>query len=402
MDELERAREQRNKLCQRLKQARAALADAPDSRERRTQAERVRLLGEMYREACREVRRLDPGRAQSPAPKGKKGKNPPSRLDSALACGAVWADLEGTAWAGLEGMAWDRLPQAATGRQARLVQELVHAAAAACTPLQERYLHAYYAQELTLEEIGARFGVDASTVSRTLRRARQRMGNLIRARLLLGRCVDGQGRFDYMLFLHSVQLLTERQKEMVYLLLCPDASCRDIARFIGRTPSTVKRTAGRVEEKLDGLAVTLDAHWSAVRVARRDWAGRSEKELAEDLGLSPAFYYRVVRRGERLDGLPLLTCAILNRLAAGESPGQAARALGCSQTLVKRARRAWDGSAPPPAPEPYHPRTPRRVRLPENPFAALPGSGDALIDRIDAATYRALQARFGGESHAGT
>ena len=401
MDELERAREQRRKLYQRLKQARAALLDTPSPNQRRALTEQVRLLGEMYREACQEVRRLDPAQTLTPAPRGKKGKKvPASRLDSALACGAVWTDLEGMRWSSLEGKGWDCLPRAQTGRQARLAQDLVRRAASACSPVQIQYLHAYYVQELTLEEIGQRFGVHSSTVSRTLARARDRMGRFIRARLLLGRCVDGQGRFDYMLFLHSAQLLTERQKELVFLLLARDTSCRDIARFIGRTPSTVQRTAGRVEEKLDGLALGLLNGPPPIRADRRDWEKRSEKELAQDLGLSPAFYYRIVRRGERLDGLPLLACAILNRLAAGEPPDQTAQALGCSQSLVRRTARAWAGRPLPPHPEPYTPKVTRKVRLPSNPFAALPGGGDTLLDRIDAHTYRTLQTRFGEPDHA--
>ena len=44
--------------------------------------------------------------------------------------------------------------------------------------------------------------------------------------------------------------------------------------------------------------------------------------------------------------------------------------------------------------EDYRPARPRRVRLPENPYAVF-GEGGAIIDRIDAATYRAIQSKFG-------
>lgn len=399
MSELERAREQKARLYQRLKEANAALLDAGDTGERRRQRERARMLREMYREACEEVRRLDPEQVRTGARKGKGGKKPISRLDSALACGAIWADLEGAAWSRVEGRSWNDL-NAANGRQMRQIQELIGGAMAVCTPLQAQYLNAYYVRELTLEEIGERFGVDVSTVSRTLKRGRRRMEGYVTAKLLLGRCVDEKGLFDYQLFLNSAGVLTERQKEMVYLVLARDTSYRDIAGYIGRTPSTVSRAVERAEEKLSGLAVAVDANLSAVRVRRADWAGRSEKELAEDLGLSAAFYYRIVRRGETVDGLPLLYCAILNRLGAGESVQQAAGGLGCSQALVRRVRREY-GDASPDFREEYRPRRPRRVRLPQNPFAAL-GSGDAIIDRIDAGTYQALQERFGGNCHVGT
>ena len=397
MTELEQAREQKAELYRRLKEANAAFLDAADAAERIRQRERARMLKEMYQEACERVRRLDPERTRPAPPKGKKGRKPASTVDSALACGAIWADLEGTAWARVEGRSWNDLPGAATGRQMKQIQELVGAAMAMCTPLQSAYLHAYYAEELTLEEIGERFGVDVSTVSRTLKRGRGRIEQYVKAKLLLGRCVDETGRFDYMKFLNSAGILTERQKEMVYLLLARDTSCRDIAGYIGRTPSTVSRTAERVEDKLGGLAVTVDAGWSAVRVERKDWTGRSEKKLAEDLGLSPAFYYRVMRRGERSGGVPLLYCAILNRLAAGHSVEQTAKALGCSKPLVKRVRRAYRDAPAPAFREDYRPSPPKKERLPDNPFVLL-GGGDAIIDRIDAATYQALQERFGGDT----
>lgn len=401
MGEWEQAKQQRALLYRRMKEANAAFLDAAGPAERVRQRERARMLKEMYQEACQEVRRLDPERS-FPAPQGGRGgKKPVSRMDSALACGAIWADLEGMSWSQAEGRRWSDLPAAANGRQMRLIQEMVGAALALCTPLQERYLNAYYVRELTMEEIGEQYGVAVSTVSRTLRRGRQRIGNYVTAKLLLGRCVDRRGLFDYQLFLNSSRLLTERQKEMVYLILSRDASYRDIAGYIGRYPSTVSRTASRVEERLGTLAVAVDADLSAVPVRRADWAGRSEKELAEELGLSAAFYYRVVCRGERVDGLPLLDCAILHRLAAGESAEQAARGLGCSVPLVKRVRRRHADRPLPPFREDYRPKNPKRARLPANPFAAL-GGGDAIIDRIDAGTYRALQERFGGIDCAGT
>ena len=397
MTEQEQARQQKSTLYGRIKQANADLISATDAAQRRAQRERLRLLRDMYKEACAEVRRLESGCPQQVQRTGKNGKKPPSRMESVMACGALWSDLEGVTWSRTEGMHWNDLPRLGTGRQMKQVGELVRAAMGMCTELQLRYLNAYYSERLTLEEIGERYGVDTSTVSRTLKRGRGRIEQYVTAKLLLGRCVDGQGRFDYMKFLNSARILTERQKEMVYLILARETSYRDIAEYLERDPSTVSRTADRVEEKLSILAVQVDTHWSAIQVERRDWAGRSEKQLAEDLGLSPAFYYRIVRRGERIGGLPLLYCAILRRLAAGESVECTAAGLGCSKVLVKRVRRHFGHLPLPDFTEDYHPKAVKRTRLPDNPLVVL-GGGDAVIDRIDAATYRALQERFGGDS----
>lgn len=398
MTELERAREQRARLYQRYKEANAAFLDAADPAERGRQRERARMLREMYQESCEEVRRLDPERARTAPRRGKKGKKPVSRVDSVLACGAIWADLEGASWSQVEGRRWNEPPADAHGRQ---IQKLVSAAVGTCTALQSEYLRAYYVEGLTQEEIGARFGVDVSTVSRTLKRGRRRIEEHVTAKLLLGQCVDERGRFDYQLFLNSTRVLTEREKEMIYLVLAQDTSYRDIAGYVGRCPSTVARMVERAEEKLSRLAVAVDASLSAVRIRRADWCGKSEKKLAEDLGLSAAFYYRVVRRGETVDGLPLLYCAILHRLRAGESVKQAAQGLGCSQNLVKRVRREYRDRPAPPFREDYRPASPRRVQLPGNPFAAL-GGGNAIIDRIDAGSDQAPQERLGGKCCADT
>lgn len=388
---IEQARQEKRELYSRWKQAGQAALDAREGAERRRQQEQARLLREMYQESCQRLRRLE---GTADAPKKKRS----AQVDVNVNCGAVWADLEGVTWRKLEGRAWSELPVSGSGRQMRQIGQLVRAAAGLCSPAQLECLNAYYGEGLTLEEIGQRRGVDESTVSRTLKRARERVERYVTAKLLLGRCVDGKGRFDYMRFLNSTAILTERQKEMVYLILAKDTSYRDLAYWMGRTPSTVQRTAGRAEEKLGALAVEVDAGRSAVTVERRDWAGRSEKQLAQELGLSPAFYYRVVRRGECADGVPLLHCAVLNRLAAGESPAGTAAGLGCSVELVKRVRRRYGARTVSGFREDYRPEVPRRVRLPENPFAA---AGDAVIDRIDAATYQALQERFGGGCHAG-
>ena len=81
-------------------------------------------------------------------------------------------------------------------------------------------------------------------------------------------------------------------------------------------------------------------------------------------------------------------------IAAGESAEHTARELGCSKVLVKRVRRHFGHLPLPDFQEDYHPKAVRRTRLPDNPLVML-GGGDAIIDRIDAATYRALQEKFG-------
>lgn len=401
MSELERAKEQRDLLYKRIKEAHEVYLNTSDATERIRQRERERMLRDMYKEACAEVRRLDPESVAAADRKGKKGKRPASQMDSVAACGAVWADLEGTTWNQVDGIRWGDLAEKGSGRQMQQIQELVSGAMATCSELQLKYMNDYYNEGLTLDEIGERYEVDTSTVSRTMKRGRARIEKYVTAKLILTKCVDRNGLFDYQLFLNSTSILTERQKEMLFLVMTEDASFADIAAFVERTPSTVWRTAERVEEKLGALNVEVCTHWSAIKVKRRDWTRRSEKELAEDLGLSPTFYYRVVRKGVRIDGIPLLYCAILHRLAAGDEAASVAWGLGCSKVLVKRVRKQYGHLPLPDFTEDYNPKPVRRVKKPDNPFAVL-GNGEAIIDRIDAATYQKLQERFGGERRVGT
>ena len=47
------------------------------------------------------------------------------------------------------------------------------------TPVQQKYLCCYYREGMKMREIAARYGVAVPTVSRTLKRARQRLSELL-------------------------------------------------------------------------------------------------------------------------------------------------------------------------------------------------------------------------------
>ena len=392
MTAFEEAREQKRKLWERYKQARESFLNTRNAEERHRQKDRVRILQAMYREACDEVRRLDPNCVQVKPKTTKTGAPMGRALDIVLQNGTLWADLEGESWSRLEGRSWadiDQMP----ARNAQVFGRMVIAALERCTPRQQDFIRAYYGDQTAIEDIADDHGVDKSTVSRVIRNGLARVERYVTAKLLLGKCIDGQGRFDYLLFVQITQVLTERQKEMVYFMLSQDTSYRDISSYIARAPSTVCRTVERMEARLAGLAVDLDLERSSVRIKREDWAGRTEKELAEELGLSASFYYRVIRRGVSVNGVPLLHLAVMRRLREGEKPKEAAAALGCSVRYVERLARQYKGAELPlDEVEPYSPRTTRRIRLPNNPMVLVSG-GSAIMDRIDGATYRALLGR---------
>ena len=63
---------------------------------------------------------------------------------------------------------------------AHIRRALTEALRTELTDVQARYVDAYYVQGLTMDQIGRRFGVSRSTVSRTLARARRRLWRVVR------------------------------------------------------------------------------------------------------------------------------------------------------------------------------------------------------------------------------
>ena len=61
----------------------------------------------------------------------------------------------------------------------RLLQNLTKAVEAELTPRQKEMLYLYYYEKLNMAQIAGRLGVNKSTVSRTLCRARRRLHHIL-------------------------------------------------------------------------------------------------------------------------------------------------------------------------------------------------------------------------------
>ena len=61
----------------------------------------------------------------------------------------------------------------------RLLQNLTKAVEAELTPRQKEMLYPYYYEKLNMAQIAGRLGVNKSTVSRTLCRARRRLHHIL-------------------------------------------------------------------------------------------------------------------------------------------------------------------------------------------------------------------------------
>ncbi len=69
-------------------------------------------------------------------------------------------------------------PEQDNGRT-RLYRALRQAWEHELTPCQRKYLHLYYEETLTMREIAEQNGVNIATVSRTLKRARERLRHVL-------------------------------------------------------------------------------------------------------------------------------------------------------------------------------------------------------------------------------
>ena len=77
-------------------------------------------------------------------------------------------------------MAWNRETGGDNSEQMeRLRQNLRRACEAELTPRQKRVVYLYFEQDLRVSEIARREGVHKSSVSRTLRRAKERLRNCL-------------------------------------------------------------------------------------------------------------------------------------------------------------------------------------------------------------------------------
>ena len=389
--ELQMAKERIGKLNARMKEARRVAETTTDGAERRRQLERLRILKDMYKDCREEIARLE-GRILAE-------QKSHLHIDAVFNTNRVWSDLRGMTWGSLDVLTWSDIMQARdgaqTGHQRQLLIDLMNDSLRSCTERQRAYIHAYYSQQLVQDEIAEEFGVNKSSVSRVIKRGLAHVAHHVVARLFIARCVEN-GTFDYIKFVQSTKVLTERQTELLYLSMTQDASYTMMAAYIGRNQSTVSRCMNKVEHRLRTLRIDFLPEANPNKIRFRDWARIDEKTLAERLGLSRKFYYQTMLRGKRIQGVPLMHYHILYLLRTGWSEKEAAEEMGCSETLCKKVGAMYQEIPVYPNKLPqYNPdKVMRGGGAPGGVMAALRDltrGSDEVIDRIDAQTPQRLR-----------
>ena len=330
MTALEECREQLARLRARMRAYQEQLKQTTDSGERG----RIQLKLKTYRAAVRDIQvqidHLDPPQARKARREQRK------KLD----IGANWDFFEssGTCWSDLEGHSWQQVESGDTVRLGATMEQLgqwMAEGAQRLTPQQRTYLDAYYNEGLSMEAIARRHGVTVSTVSRCVRRGLDRMRQWVEAKELIASCADGKGDFDWERYLHQVPVLTDRQRQLMLLVLSRLPRTREeLAEKLELDGSTVSRTLALAERTLRKLRVSGRP---IARPALRDWSEADKWTLALDTGMPLYFYYRYCFRGQKVGGLTRYNYELARRREAGETPEQVARELGRPIRTVQSA-----------------------------------------------------------------
>lgn len=378
---------QKDKLYSRIKEVRSLLEHCRSGGERLRQTERLRILRDMYRDACAQVDALrQPQERRQKAPKRRVIHTGGVGFDFFERCGTVWADIQGTTWSEL-----GRQAQEATARQADFLVQALRRSMAALTPLQLEVIMARYRDDLSLAEIARRRDCQRSTVCRVAKQALKKLERGVLAALQARECAEAEG-FDFLRFAEATDVLTERQREYLYYLLSDGVTMAEIGAYLGVDRSSVKRGGDQIAGRLSAVAPALPAAPAARRPRREDWEGRSEGEVAAALGIAPAAYYRLACRDKPVGDLPRLAYEVLR--LGDLSISQCACHLGMSESSVRAYRRRYRGVdvSALPEPEPYTPAPRRRSQADLRGLLSRSreAGGGTIGDSVDARTYQRM------------
>ena len=391
-DPLAEAKAERDKIYQRLKEARAAVAEAEDPGERMAQTRRLKILRGMYRDACDRCERLRPARE-------KKRRTP--RRD-AFGSGTQWDFFERSkvCWSDIEGYTWNtlgKLQEEADANQGRLLNLLMARSAAALTQRQRQLLSRHVRDGLSMRKIAEEEGINQGTVSRVIRGGLRRMEQSVVAALVAIECVDGE-EFDAMRWAELSGALTERQREFLYYLLTDQVTMAMIADHLQVNKSTVSRSNERIVGRIVRAGPELPGKRPKRTARRGEWCCRSEEEVAAQLGISPWTFYQHICRNKPVGDIPrsAYECLARRHLTAEAAAGE----LGCRPETVRKywTRYAGTDISTLPAPAPYHPakRPKQAVDLRRLLSGAARGEG-TIGAAVSAETYQKMLRVSGAE-----
>lgn len=332
MSALEENRAQLAKLQARMKEYQVQLKAETDSQRRA--ALKVKISG--YRAAIQDVQvqidHLDPPAVRRARREQRK------RLDiGALSfdfferSGTCWSDIEGHSWRQVEAGDFVEL-----GAGMDQLQSWLAEGAQRLTDRQRLYIDAYYNQGLSMELIAQEQGVDKSTVARVIKNGMARMQEWVEAKKLISSCADDKGGFDWKRYLTQVPVLTDRQRQLMLLVLSRfPRSQEELAGKLELEPSTVSRTLSKAGRTIRRLDVRGGPPLSRPEI--QGWDQADKFSLALQTGMPLYFYYRYCFRGQQVGGVSRYSYELSRRREAGVSVDETAGELGLKPKTVRSA-----------------------------------------------------------------
>jgi len=332
MTALEENRAQLDKLKARMKEYQVQLKAEPDSQKRAALKAKISTYRAAIRDVQVQIDHLDPPEVR------KARKEQRRRLDIGALnfdfferSGACWSDIEGHSWQQVEAGDFVEL-----GAGMDQLQSWLAEGAQRLTDRQRLYIDAYYNRGLSMELIAQEQGVDKSTVARVIKNGMARMQEWVEAKKLIASCAGGKGGFDWERYLSQVPVLTDRQRQLMLLVL-------------SRLPKTQEELAGKLELERSTVSRTLSKAGRTIRrldvrggppLSRPEiqgWDQADKFSLALQTGMPLYFYYRFCFRGQQVGGVSRYNYELSRRREAGVSPEEVARELGLKPKTVRSA-----------------------------------------------------------------
>lgn len=375
--------DQKNKFYARIKELTERKDACADAKERLNYQNRIKVLTQMYRDVCDQIESLRPPQEKKHKSNTKVVSSDQYSFDFFERCGTVWSDIEGVSWSVLSSAMRE-----GTANQSSFLMKALQGALSSLTEKQLEYIMMYYASKTTLREVGEIKGVDFTTVCRTIKRGLKNIERYIIASLRVYDCINPDG-FDFMKFANNTDVLTEREREYLYMMLSKDVSLKEISEFVERSHSTISRTINTIEKKLHNVNSGIDAQPPSDKINKSDWITLTEKEVAENLGISKRVYYANICRDQNFDGLSRLSYEILSR--EGRTAQDVASEIGIAPATVRKYRKKYAGvevsNIDPP--EPYNPKE-KKVEGKGLQRLLSEARGSTIGDHIDGDMYRRM------------
>ena len=332
MTALEENRAQLDKLKARMKEYQVQLKAEPDPQRRAALKAKISTYRAAIQDVQVQIDHLDP-------PEVRKARREQRRRLDIGALSFDFFERSGTCWSDIKGHSWQQVEagdfvELGTGMDQ--LQGWLAEGAQRLTDRQRLYIDAYHTRGLSMQLIAQEQGVDKSTVARSIKNGMARMQEWVEAKKLIASCADGKGGFDWQRYLAQVPVLTDRQRQLMLLVLSRlPKTQEELAGKLELEKSTVSRILSRAGRTIQRLDIRGGPPLSRPNI--REWDQADKFSLALQTGMPLYFYYRFCFRGQQVGGVSRYNYELSRRREAGVSPDETARELGLKPKTVRSA-----------------------------------------------------------------